>query len=145
MVHFLFGGNDVEYIDDECNQDNSHQNVNKAADIRGVASLGQQEPFQFLFQWFTSRIIENAGGKPGWDFLPAFLCGVGCIWNYGAFRLCMIFHDTHFNIVNLPCKSQSCASLGKFCANVVPVGRNELILLEFQIKIFFNEAYIVLF
>lgn len=32
----------------------------------------------------------------------------------------MIFHDTHFNIGNLPCKSQSCASLRKFCANVVP-------------------------
>ena len=32
----------------------------------------------------------------------------------------MIFHDTHFNIEDLPCKSQSCASLGKFCANVVP-------------------------
>ena len=50
MVHFLFGGNDVEYIDDECDQDNSHQNVNKAADIRGIASFGQQEPFQFVFQ-----------------------------------------------------------------------------------------------
>ena len=50
VVHLLFGGNDVEYIDDECNQDHSHQNVDKAADIRGVASFGQQEPFQFLFQ-----------------------------------------------------------------------------------------------
>ena len=30
--------------------DDSHQNVNKAADIRGIASLGQQEPFQFVFQ-----------------------------------------------------------------------------------------------
>ena len=73
MVHFLFGGNDVEYIDDECDQDNSHQNVNKAADIRGVASLGQQEPFQFLFQWFTSRIIKNAGGKPGGTSCLRFL------------------------------------------------------------------------
>ena len=50
MVHFLFGGNDVEYIDDECDQDHSHQNVDKAADIRGIASFGQQQPFQFLFQ-----------------------------------------------------------------------------------------------
>ena len=119
MVHFLFGGNDVEYIDDECNQDNSHQNVNKAADIRGVASLGQQEPFQFLFQWFTSRIIKNAGGKPGWDFLPAFRCGRAAHWIRSG-CLCMIFHDTHFNIGDLPCKSQCRASLGKFCANVVP-------------------------
>lgn len=47
----------MEYIDDECNQDHSHQNVDKAADIRGITSLGQQEPFQFLFQQVTSRII----------------------------------------------------------------------------------------
>lgn len=32
----------------------------------------------------------------------------------------MNFHDTHSNIWDLPCKSQSCASLGKFCANVAP-------------------------
>jgi len=31
----------------------------------------------------------------------------------------MNFHDTHSNIWDLPCKSQSHASLGKFCANVV--------------------------
>ena len=39
---------------------------------------------------------------------------------YGVFRLCMNYHDTHSNIWDLPCKSQSCASLRKFCANVVP-------------------------
>lgn len=37
-----------------------------------------------------------------------------------AFLVCMNFHDTHFNIGDLPCKSQSCAKLGKFCANGVP-------------------------
>lgn len=79
MVHFLLDGNDMEDIDDESDQDDGYKDVDEAADIRGVSSLGQQEPFQFLFQWFTSRIIKNAGGKPGWDFLPAFLCGVGCI------------------------------------------------------------------
>lgn len=50
MVHFLLDGNDVEHVDDEGDQDDSHQNVNKAADIRGIASFGQQQPFQFLFQ-----------------------------------------------------------------------------------------------
>ena len=50
VVHFLLCGNDVEHIEDECDQDHSHQNVDKAADIRGIASFGQQEPFQFLFQ-----------------------------------------------------------------------------------------------
>lgn len=50
VVHFLLDGNDAEHIDDEGNQDDSRQNVNKAADIRGIASLGQQQPFQFLFQ-----------------------------------------------------------------------------------------------
>jgi hypothetical protein len=43
----------------------------------------------------------------------------------------MIFHDTHFNIGDLPCKSQSRASLGKFCANVVP---EEVYLVVFQKK-----------
>ena len=37
-----------------------------------------------------------------------------------AFLVCMNFHDTHFNIGDLPCKSQNCAKLGKFCANGVP-------------------------
>ena len=50
VVHLLLGGNDVEHIDDECYQYDHHQNVDKAADIRGVASLGQQKPLQFLFQ-----------------------------------------------------------------------------------------------
>lgn len=45
MIHFLFRGNDMEYIDDERYQYDHYQNVNKAADIRGITSLGQQEPF----------------------------------------------------------------------------------------------------
>lgn len=28
----------MEYIDDECDQDHSHQNVDKTADIRGITS-----------------------------------------------------------------------------------------------------------
>ena len=31
----------------------------------------------------------------------------------------MNYHDTNSSIWDLPCKSQSCASLGKFSANVV--------------------------
>jgi len=71
MVHFLFDGNDVEYIDDKCHQYDHHQNVDKTADIRGVASFGQQEPFEFFSKYVTSRIIKGAGMKPGWGFLPA--------------------------------------------------------------------------
>lgn len=41
--------------------------------------------------------------------------------DYEVFRLCINYHDTHSNIWDLPCKSQSRASLGKFCATVVPV------------------------
>lgn len=47
--------------------------------------------------------IKNAGGRV--SFVPAFSDN-------------MIFHDTHFSIGDLPCKSQSCAKLGMFCANV---------------------------
>ena len=46
--YFLFDGNDTEDVDDESDQDDGHEDVDKAADIRGIASLGQQEPFQFL-------------------------------------------------------------------------------------------------
>lgn len=43
----------------------------------------------------------------------------------------MDYHDTNSNIWDLRCKSQSCASLGKFCANVVP---EEVYLVVFQKK-----------
>ncbi len=50
-------------------------------------------------------MIKNAGGKPGWGFLPAFL-----IWRaaYGKrrARLCMDYHDTNSSIWDLRCKSQ---------------------------------------
>ena len=39
----------MEHVDDECDQDHSHQDVDKTADIRGVASFGQQEPFELFF------------------------------------------------------------------------------------------------
>ena len=107
-------------IYDERHQYDHHQNVDKAADIRRVASFGQQEPFELFSQYVTSRIIKGAGIKPGWGFLPA-----SNVWRrphtgYGVFRLRMNFHDTHSNIWDLSCKLQSCASLRKFCANVVP-------------------------
>lgn len=34
--------------------------------------------------------------------------------------LCMIFHAIYFSMGDLPCKSQSCAKLGKICANRNP-------------------------
>lgn len=71
MVHFLLDGNDMEDIDDESDQDDGYKDVDEAADIRGVASFGQQEPFQLFSQYVTSRIMKGAGIKPGWGFLPA--------------------------------------------------------------------------
>lgn len=50
MVHFLLDGNDMEDVDDESDQDDGHKDVDEAADIRGMPSLGQQEPFQFVLQ-----------------------------------------------------------------------------------------------
>lgn len=132
MVHFLFDGNDVEYIDDERHQYDHNQNVDKTADIRGVASFGQQEPFEFFSQYVTSRIIKGAGIKPGWGFLPASEVWRKPHTGYGGFRLRMNFHDTHSNIWDLPCKSQSCASFGKFCANVVPDMKRNIIIVFFM-------------
>ena len=54
-----------------------------------------------------SALRNKNAGEAGVCFVPAFL-------------ICMNFHDTHFNIGDLPCKSQSCAKLGKFCANGMP-------------------------
>lgn len=51
-----------------------------------------------------SALRNKNAGEAGVCFVPAFLA-------------CMNFHDTHFNIGDLPCKSQSCAKLGRFCAN----------------------------
>ena len=50
MVHFLFHGNDVEYIDDERQQYDHRQSVDKTADIRGVAPFGQKETPPFFSQ-----------------------------------------------------------------------------------------------
>ncbi len=65
----------MEYIDDECNQDHSHQNVDKAADIRGITSLGQQEPFQFFFSKCHLLGNKKQAGS-GVDILPAFSCSI---------------------------------------------------------------------
>ena len=64
--------------------------------------------------------------KLWWGFLPAFKVWHKPHTGYGFSRLCMNFHDTHSNIWDLPCKSQSCAGLRKFCANFIPDGYNLL-------------------
>ena len=65
MVHFLLDGNDMEDVDDESDQDDGYKDVNEAADIRGVSSLGQQEPFQFFSQDVTSWATKSRR-DPGW-------------------------------------------------------------------------------
>lgn len=48
-----------------------------------------------------------------------------------------MLHDTHSNIWDFPCKSQSCASLEKFCANVVP--EHKRTYLDFWTEILYNK------
>ena len=45
MVHFLLGGNDMDDVDDEINQDDGHEDIDEAIDIRGIFALGQQKSF----------------------------------------------------------------------------------------------------
>ena len=40
MVHFLFHGYDVEYIDNENDHNNYNQYVDKDTDIRGITFFG---------------------------------------------------------------------------------------------------------
>lgn len=54
MVHFLLDRNDTEDVDDKSDQDDGHEDVDETADIRGISSLGQQEPFQLFSQNITS-------------------------------------------------------------------------------------------
>lgn len=62
--------------------------VDKAADIRGVTSFGQQEPFDF-FQYVTARIIKGAGIKPRWGFVPASKSSRSCIQGM-VFSACVL-------------------------------------------------------
>lgn len=75
MVHFLLDGNDMEDVDDESNQNDGHEDVDEAADIRGISSLGQQEPFQLFSQNVTSWGNKKQAGS-GVDILPAFGCSI---------------------------------------------------------------------
>ena len=75
MVHFLLDGNDMEDIDDESDQDDGHKDVDEAADIRGISSLGQQEPFQFFFSKCHLLGNKKQAGS-GVDILPAFGCSI---------------------------------------------------------------------
>ena len=54
MVRFLLGGNDTEDVDDKSDQDDGHEDVDETADIRGISSFGQKEPFQLFSQNVTS-------------------------------------------------------------------------------------------
>lgn len=98
----------MEHVDDERDQDHGDQYVDKAADVRGIAPFGQQEPLESVFQSFTSRTIRNAGAWLGNSLVPAF-------------PVFIFFHDTHSIISDLPCKSQCCAKLGQVCANSMQI------------------------
>jgi hypothetical protein len=93
----------MEHIDDEYYHNHNHQYVDKAADIRGIPLSDSSNRRTFFFKMSPPE-IKNAGGRV--SFVPAS----SDIYN---------FHDTHFSIWDLLCKSQSCAKLGMFCANVV--------------------------
>ena len=52
----------MEDIDDESDQDDGYKDVDEAADIRGVASLGQQEPEEMRFSQ-NQEAFENRWQK----------------------------------------------------------------------------------
>ena len=55
VIHLLFGGDDVEHVEDKGKQDGNDQDIYKNADIGCVAIFRQQELPQFFLQCFTSR------------------------------------------------------------------------------------------
>lgn len=44
MIHFLLDGNDMEHVQDQCDQDDGHQNIDKAADVGGLAFFRLDQP-----------------------------------------------------------------------------------------------------
>ena len=74
----------MEGIDDESDQDDGREDVDEAADIRGISSLGKQDPFQLF-----SRCHLLWQQKAGWiqDGHPA------C-----AQLQYIIFHNTYFSM-----------------------------------------------
>ena len=93
VIHLLFGGDDVEHVEDKGKQDGNDQDIYKNAD-RKTQEIRRGIPKTCVF----------------WQK----------VWSTVSFCLRMIFDDTHFNIGNLPCKLQNTANLGKFSVNVVP-------------------------
>lgn len=62
-----------------------NQNVNKAADIRGIASFGQQQPFQFPFSIVhlpDNRKRRREAGRGGTSCLR--FSAAGLRMGYGA-------------------------------------------------------------
>ncbi len=53
VVHFLLNGNDMEHVQNKCDQDDSYQNIYEAADIRSLAFFGSDQ-LKSVFQGFTS-------------------------------------------------------------------------------------------
>lgn len=65
----------MEGVDDESDQDDGHEDVDEATDIRGISSLGQQEPFQ-LFSQNVPLVATKSRPDPRGDILPAFGCNI---------------------------------------------------------------------
>lgn len=53
VVHFLFDGNNVKYIQYESDQDDGYQNIYEATDIGSLAFFGSDQ-LKSAFQGFTS-------------------------------------------------------------------------------------------
>ena len=74
MINFLMGGNDMEGIDDESDQDDGREDVDEAADIRGISSLVKQEPFQLFSRCHRLGNKKQAGSEM--DILPVLSCSI---------------------------------------------------------------------
>lgn len=44
VVHLLLNGNDMEHVQDKCDQDDGHQNIDKAADVGGFTFFRLDQP-----------------------------------------------------------------------------------------------------
>ena len=53
VVHLLLNGNDMEHIQDKCDQDDGYQNIYEAADVGSLAFF-RLDQLKSVFQGFTS-------------------------------------------------------------------------------------------
>lgn len=64
----------MEDVDDESDKDDGRKDIDEATDIRGISSLGKQEPFQIFSRCYRLGNKKQAGSEM--DILPALGCSI---------------------------------------------------------------------